>query len=301
MSRIVAIIILAFIGILSVDAQSDHKNYIQMRDEGTNFFRNNKYSDALRLYEGAKGFASDLNDRSEINVLERTVRDTVNKRYNDVIKSFEVAKNKLDFSIVKNKFNSFFPIDNLYVPNIYSWIGCCFERMGEPSAAIEQYNKGLEHQESYSAYRLASLLKGYSKVSSDSIVNLLLYASRDYKDAYNQLGDMYYQASPQKAYDYYKKSNTQYGRYQMASLRLDENKNVHGGNPIEILQALSDENYPAAQYYLGLLYFHGAYYITQNEEKGLTLIKRASNNGDVDAKKWIENRNEELRKLQYLY
>ena len=95
------------------------------------------------------------------------------------------------------------------------------------------------------------------------------------------------------AFDYYRKSGSKYGKYQMASLLLTKNVSATE-NPIELLKELSNANYGDAQFYLGLLYFHGNSRLKKDQAMGLDLIKQSANNGCKDASDWLKKRNREL-------
>ena len=119
--------------------------------------------------------------------------------------------------------------------------------------------------------------------------------TKQYVAAYDELGDYLIRRYPQKAYEYYKLSKTQYGKYQIASLILSNKINA-SENALSILKELSDEKYAAAQFYLGLLYFHGSNNISRNTSIGLNLIQKAADEGYSDAIQWQKERKRELYK-----
>lgn len=293
------IILLSTLPYLCANAQYN-KDYVEMRDEAKALFTKGEYSAALSLYEGAYGFASSNIERNEIVSLRKVLRDSVSSLLNSSISLARTAKTKVDYSYALQSFKRLFPIEGLHVPMIYSWMGYCYEHLSEPYGAIEQYELGLKRRETYSTKKLAQLLPQYKQISSDSIAALYLIVAENDKTAYDNVGDLFLKGSPEKAYDYYKKSETQYGRYQMASLQL-EGRVAVVEDPIEILKSLCREKYAKAQFYMGLIYFHGTSRVKQDETIGLGLIESASANGCAEAKQWLKDRNKELNRLKYSF
>ncbi len=295
--KIIIVLFSALSPYLSVNAQYN-RDYVEMRDEAKALFAKGEYSAALSLYEGAYGFASSNIERDEIASLRRVLQDSVSSLLNRSISLARKAKTKVDYSYALQSFKQLFPIERLYVPMIFSWMGYCYEHLSEPYGAIEQYELGLKRGESYSIKKLAKLLPRYKQISSDSIASLYLIIARNDKTAYDNVGDLLLKDNPAKAYYYYKKSETQYGRYQMACLQL-ESRVTATEDPIEILKGLSKEKYADAQYYMGLIYFHGTNRVKQDETIGLGLIESAASNGCAEAKQWLKERNRELNRLKY--
>lgn len=275
-------------------------DYIEMRNDGCSLMSSGKYSDALKMFEGASGFATSTNQKNELNKLKRQVRDSVSTIYDRAVKLAKNASSKQNYGDALQTFKLLLPIEGLDVNNVYSWMGYCYEHLSEPYAAISQFEKGLALKESLSAKRLAQLLPKYRNISTDSIVGLYKIAAISDKTAYDSIGDIYAKSHPYKAFDSYKLSKTQYGRYQMASLMLCK-KITNNMSPVTILKELSNEKYAPAQFYLGLLYFQGSEWTTQDEKNGLNLIQSASDNGLSDAKQWLKERKEELNRLKYSY
>ena len=204
-------------------SQSDDSNYRQMRDDGLQLMNQGKYSAALRLFTGAEGFASNRKQEKEIARLQRRLQDSVYVVYNRAIdnaKRHEKSNGYLTAAI--NDLNKLIPSDGLQVNNVYSWMGYCYEQLSQPNTAIEQYRKGVELNEAYSAMHLADLLLKNNSVSVDSIARLYEMAASQNKDAYNRLGDLYRSSNPKIAKDYYKKSGTDYGNAMIAQIHRDE-------------------------------------------------------------------------------
>lgn len=275
-------------------AQSSDADYIEMRDKAKVLFDEGKYSSALQMYDGAAGFVSDINNREELNRLRSELRDSVKAIYNHSVLLARNAVNKRDYSDAIQSFKQLIPIDGLNVPSFYSWIGICYEHLDEPYAAMEQYEKGVAHGgEYYSAWQLAKMLPKYRTVTDDEIIRLYEIAAKHESAVYDDLGDFVVGKTPQKAYEYYKKSDTRRGRYQIASLILSK-KIYAKENAVQILKRLSDEKYADAQFYLGLLYFQGNDEISRNTSVGLELIKLAAAGGCKDAIKWLQEREREM-------
>lgn len=273
-------------------AQSN-QDFREMKEEGMRLFSQGKYSSALKMFDGAEGFAYTSSEKSELAKAKSQLRDTVRIVYNTSINIAKSAKNAIEYRRALQSFKRLIPNDDLYVPSLFSWMGYCYEGLSEPVAAIEYYEKGLIHEESYCAYKLAKLLPKYSHVSEDSIIVLLKIGAKAEKSAYDDLGDKYIKKDYNTAFDYYRKSGSKYGKYQMASLLLTKNVSATE-NPIELLKELSNANYGDAQFYLGLLYFHGNSRLKKNQTIGLDLIKQSANNGCKDASDWLKKRNREL-------
>lgn len=290
------IIVISIFDASHLYAQSNDADYIEMRDKAKTLFKEGQYSHALQMYDGAAGFISNKNAFGELNRLRAELRDTVKSIYNQSVMLAENAKSKYNYSCAIQSFKRLLPTDGLYVPHIYSWIGYCYEHLDEPYAAIEQYEKGVIHDEEYfSAWKLAKMLPKYRNVTDNEIIQLYKIAAKYDVAAYDDLGDYIIAKKPQDAYEYYKKSNTRKGKYQIASLILS--KKVYATeNAISILKELSDENYADAQFYLGLLYFQGNDEITRNTSLGLQLIKQAADGGCNDAIQWQKERRRELYK-----
>lgn len=281
------VVVISFI-LCGVDvcAQSN-KDFKEMKEEGMRLFFQGKYSSALKMFDGAEGFAYTSKEKNELAQLKSQLRDTVSVVYNTSIKLSRVAKEVIDYRKALQSFKRLIPHEGLYVPSIFSWMGYCYEGLAEPVAALEFYEKGLTHNESYSAYRLAKLLPKYSSVSEDSIIVLLQIGAKAVKSAYDDIGDKYLKKNYNTAFEYYRKSGSNYGKYQMASLLLTKNiKAVE--NPIDLLNELSNVNYADAQFYLGLLYFHGNNRLNMDQTKGLNLINQSAKNGCKSASEWLE-------------
>lgn len=292
-------IIIAIIAMINTDniyAQSADANYIEMRDKAKELFQQGKFSEALQMYDGAAGFISKEDNFADLELkrLRNELRDTVESIYNQSVSLVHNAKSKYEYSYAIQSFKRLLPVDSLDVPSIFSWIGYCYEHLNEPYAAIEQYEKGLAHDEEYfSAWQLAKMLPKYRTTTEDEIIRLYGIAAKHDVSAYDELGDYLIRRYPQKAYEYYKLSKTQYGKYQIASLILS-NKVVISENAVSILKELSDEQYAAAQFYLGLLYFQGNNNIPRNTSMGLNLIQKAADGGCSDAIQWQKERRREL-------
>ena len=292
----IIIAIIAMINTNNIYAQSADADYIEMRDKAKVLFQQGKFSSALQMYDGAAGFISNKDNFAELNRLRNELRDTVKSIYNQSISLAHNAKSKYEYSYAIQSFKRLLPVDELYVPSIYSWIGYCYEHLNEPYAAIEQYEKGLAHDEEYfSAWQLAKMLPKYRTTTEAEIIRLYEIAAKHDVAAYDELGDYLIRRYPQKAYEYYKLSKTQYGKYQIASLILSNKINA-SENALSILKELSDEKYAAAQFYLGLLYFHGSNNISRNTSIGLNLIQKAADGGYYDAIHWQKERQRELYK-----
>lgn len=290
------VIIMSVIKADCLYAQPKDADYIEMRDKAKALFREGKFSSALLMYDGAAGFISNIDNFAELNRLRKELRDTVKSIYNQSISLAHNAKSKYEYSYAIQSFKRLLPVDKLYVPSIYSWIGYCYEQLNEPYAAIEQYEKGLAHDEEYfSAWQLAKMLPKYRTATENEIFKLYEIAAKHDVAVYDELGDFVIRRYPQKAYEYYKLSKTQYGKYQIASLILS-NKVIVSENALSILKELSDEKYAAAQFYLGLLYFHGSNNIPRNTSIGLNLIQKAADEGYTDAIQWQKERKRELYK-----
>ena len=279
-------------------AQSSN-DYIKMREKGQQLMGLCQYSAAHKVLHGAEDFAVSSRDKAEIARLQKQLKDSVQVVYQRGIALIQKGNTPYAYGSAIQELKKLVPADNLYVPQVFSWLGTAYERINEPYGAIEQYAQGVNHKERFSAMRLADLLKKHKTVSQDSLVRLYEYAAPENKEVYETLGDMFMTSSPQRAYNYYKKAESRRGKCQMATLLLT-NKVSSNDNPIAILQQLSDEKYADAQFYLGLLYFHGGR-VAQNTDKGLQLINAAKNNGSSDAKQWLNEREREVKKLKYPY
>lgn len=281
-----------------VFAQST-SDYVKMREKAQQLMALCQYSAAYKVFNGAEDFAVSSRDKAEIARLQKLLKDSVQAAYQRGIALIQKGGTPSAYGSAIQELKKLVPVDNLYAPQVFSWLGTAYERINEPYGAIEQYAQGVNHKERFSAMRLAELLQKHKTVSRDSLVILYEYAAPENKGAYETLGDMFINSSPQRAYNYYKKAESYHGKYQMATLILT-NKVSSDDNPIIILQQLSDENYSDAQFYLGLLYFHGKR-LPQNTEEGLRLINAAKVNGNNDAKQWLIDRNSEIRRLKYSY
>lgn len=273
--QVIFILVLVVSGNCSY-AQNSNKNYIEMRNEGISLMKKGEFPVAYKKLKGAEGFAENTWEKSEIAKLRKLLSDSIYKVYNRGVDLAKNAKSVKEYSSAVEELKKLVPTDNLNVSQVYSWLGYCYEHLNEPFGAIDYYNEGVKHNEAFSATKLTSLLQKYKNVSSDSIRHL-----------YNI------------AYRCYKQSGTNYDKYQMAAL-LITNKVYSNDDPIHILQQLSDNNYADAQYYLGMLFFYGEK-VAKDESKGLRLINLAKENGCDDAKKWLIERNEELKKRNYIY
>lgn len=280
-------------------AQSSNRDFVQMCNEGKRLMRQFHYSEAYRLFDGAEGFAITSSDKAEVARLQKQLKDSVQTTYQRGIELIQKGGIPNTYRIAIQELKKLVPSDNLYAPRLFSWLGTAYERINEPYGAIEQYAMGVNHKERLSALRLAKLLQKHQTVSRDSLVSLYEYAATENKEAYESLGDIFITLSPQRAYNYYKKAESNRGKYQMATLLLTNNISSDD-NPIELLQQLSEEKYADAQFYLGLLYFHGKG-VPQNTEQGLQLINAAESNKNNDAKQWLIDRNSEIRRLKYSY
>lgn len=293
--RKIFIIFLLFTIWNCVYPQSSSADYREMRGKARKLFLKGQYAESLRMYDGASGFVTNVNNFGELNCLRQELRDTVRSIYNRTISLARNAKTEMEYIRAIQKFKSLLPADGLNVPLIYSWIGHCYEKLEEPYSALEQYERGLAHDKEYfCAMRLAELLPKYKKITEDSIVALYKIAALHDATIYEKVGDIYEKANPAKAYTYYSKSGTDRGRYQMAAMILSE-KIYALENPIDILKELSDKNYADAQFYLGLLYFQGSNRLSRNIYLGLSLIEKAAKGGCHDATEWLKERNRELR------
>ena len=217
------IIILSLLSIATAWSQSDDSNYRQMRDDGLQLMSQGKYSAALRLFSGAEGFASNRKQEKEIVQLQRRLQDSVHLVYNRAIenaKRYEKSNSYLTTAI--NDLNKLIPTEGLSVDDVYSWLGFCYEHLNQPNTAIEQYRKGVELNESYSAMHLADLLLKNNNVSVDSIARLYEMAASQNKEAYDRLGDLHRASNPQIAKDYYKKSGTDYGNAMLVQIHRHE-------------------------------------------------------------------------------
>ena len=229
----VFLIILSLLSIATAWSQSDDSNYRQMRDDGLQLMSQGKYSTALRLFSGAEGFASNRKQEKEIVQLQRRLQDSVHVVYNRAIenaKRYEESNSYLTTAI--NDLNKLIPTEGLSVDDVYSWLGFCYEHLNQPNTAIEQYQKGVELNEAYSAMHLADLLLKNNNVSVDSIARLYEMAASQNKEAYNRLGDLYRSSNPQIAKDYYKKSGTDYGNAMIAQLYRDEKSATNASNDV---------------------------------------------------------------------
>lgn len=280
---------------MEVKAQSNNANYIQMRNDGIELMRKYEYSAAFRMFDGASGFANSSNEIRELAGLQKQLNDSIRSTYNRGINLIDKSNKTSAYLVGIQELNKLVPPDNLYVPQLFSWLGFAYEQLNKPYDAMEQYAQGVDHEELYSAWRLAELLQKYKSVSVDSLVGLYEYASPRYKESFDRLGDLFFSTSPNTAYSYYKESQSNYGKYKMATLLLTRNV-TSDDNPVRILENLSNDNYADAQFYLGLLYFHGEH-VTQNTNKGLKLIQLAETNGNKAAKQWLIDRNKELNEL----
>lgn len=295
--KYLAIFILTFGVLVCSYAQSD--NYRQMRDEGIALMRKCNYPGANKMFDGAEGFAVKTSEKTEIKRLQKQLNDSVRSTYNRGIDIAKNAKSSKTYGRAVEELKKLIPSDDLNVYQVYSWLGYCYEHLNEPLGAIDYYQKGVEHNEAFSARNLAPLLQKHKSVPQDSIRRLYERAAPHYKELYDNLGNMYMSSTPLKAYNYFKQSGTNYGKYQIATLLLTK-KVSSNYDPIQILQELSDKKYADAQFYLGLLYFHGEH-VRQNTEKGLLLINEAKTNGNSDAKQWLIERDKEVKKLKYPY
>ena len=273
--QVIVTLVLVVYGIYSY-AQNSNKNYIEMRNEGISHMKKGEFSVADKKFKGANGFVENTYEESEITRLRKQLSDSIYKAFNRGVGLAQNAKSIKEYSSAVEELKKLIPTDNLNVSQVYRWLGYCYEHLNEPFAAIDYYNEGVKHNEACSAIMLTSLLKKYKNVSDDSIRHL-----------YNI------------AYRCYKQSGTNEDKYQMATL-LITNKVSSNEDPINILQQLSDNNYADAQFYLGLLFFHGEK-VTKDESKGLRLINLAKENGCDNAKRWLLERNEELKKRNYIY
>lgn len=292
--KIFVILFLFTLGIYAY-SQSSSADYREMRDKARNLFIKGQYAESLRIYDGASGFITNVNNFGELNRLRQELRDTVRSIYNRTISLAHNARTETEYIKAIQKFKSLLPADGQNIPFIYSWIGHCFEKLKEPYSALEQYERGLAHDKEYfSAMRLAELLPKYRKISEDSIAALYEIAALHDATIYENVGDIYEKTNPAKAYTYYSKSGTNRGKYQMAAMILSGKIHVLE-NPIDILKELSDKNYADAQFYLGLLYFQGSNRLSQNVSLGLSLIEKAAKGECKDAANWLKARNRELR------
>lgn len=287
MTRIIlfAFFILSF-SVYDANAQSNNKDFVQMCNEGKRLMKQNQYSAAYRIYDGAEGFAITSSDKAEIARLQKQLRDSVQTTYQRGIALIQKARNASTYSSAIQELKKLVPVENLNVPQVFSWLGTAYERINEPYGAIEQYAQGVNHEERFSAMRLAELLQKHKTVSQDSLVNLYEYAATENKGAYETLGDMFISTSPQRAYNYYKKADSQRAKYQMATLLLT-NRVSSNDNPIHILQELSNDNYADALFYLGMLYFYAESgdRVKRDRVKGRALISKARDLGHQEAKR----------------
>lgn len=299
MCKQVIVILALVVSSICSYAQNGNKNYTEMRDEGLSFMKKGNFPIAFKKLKGAAGFAEKSWEKSEIARLQNQLRDSISSTYKRGIAMAEKANNSKAYSAAAEELKKLVPTDGLNVSQVYSWLGYCYENLNEPFGAIDYYSEGVKHNEAFSARNLATLLQKYKDIPQDSLRRLYERAAPHYKEVYDNLGYMYISSSPNKAYNYFKQSGTKYGRYQMATLLLT-NKVSSNDNPIQMLQQLSNENYGDAQFYLGLLYFHGER-VAQDANKGLQLINAAKANGNTDAKQWLIDRDKEIKKLKYPY
>lgn len=247
-----------------------------MRNDGISHMKKGEFPVAYKKLKGAEGFAENTWEKSEIAKLHKQLSDSIYKTYNRGVGLAQNAKSVNGYSSAVEELKKLVPTDNLNVSQVYSWLGYCYEHLNEPFGAIDYYKEGVKQNEAFSAIKLTSLLKKYKNVSNDSIKHL-----------YNI------------AYSCYKLSGSNSDKYQMAIL-LITNKVSSNDDPIQILQQLSEDNYADAQYYLGLLLFHGEK-VRKDESNGLRLINLAKENGSNEAKQWLTERNQELKKRNYIY
>ena len=193
MTKRLLVSILLLLSIMnSTYSQSDHENYVLLRNKGQELMKQGKYSNAYQSFDGAEEFAKSSKDKTELSNLQMQLKKSVQDTYNQGITLVQNAKNNNDYSVAIQELRKLIPTEGLDVPLIYSWLGTAYERIGEPYSAIEQYELGVKHKEHYSAYRLAELLQTHksTSVSNDSIIKLYEFAAVQNDEAKKKLRDM---------------------------------------------------------------------------------------------------------------
>ena len=168
---------------------------------------------------------------------------------------------------------------------LYAHIGYCYEERSDKELAKNNYQLGIQYNETLAALRMAWYIRE-NKISATTKEMIELYEKApNYYASMDSLGVEYGRLGRlNESYKWYRESQRNFSKYNMAVYLLDTStytqlaEEYRTDDPVKLLTEAADDGYAPAQYYLGLLYYYAkdGEVIQQNKEKGLELMKKAS-------------------------
>lgn len=274
---------------LNLLAQNDAYNNI--RDMITQDLQNRDFASASTRLNLLETYVSESNTKN-YEQLVKQLEDSIFNTYNRA--NYMKDNKKYQRAIVEYQKLIGMGKEPLVSAPLYAYIGYCYEARSDKELAKSNYEEGIEHYESLSAFRMALFIRANSIVTTTEEIIELYEKASNYSDAKDSLGVEYSRIDKMnESYKWFKESNSNYAKYKLASYLLDTAIEVQlsdeykEDNPIQFLTDAAKDNYAPAQYYLGLLYYFAedGERVPKDETKGLELINKAAESGYEPAKR----------------
>lgn len=229
----------------------------------------------------------DNSNRKEYQGLLNQLQDSIANTYNKANslrekKQYELAIIEYQRLIKRDK-------EPLIKP-VYAHIGYCYEVRSASNEdfkklARDNYQLSIQHNENYSALRMARYIRENKILVSTEYMIELYEKAPNYYAAMDSLGVEYGRLGRlNESYKWYRKSQRNFSKYSMAVYLLDAStytqlsEEYKSDDPIKLLTEAADDGYAPAQYYLGLLYYYAedGERVQRDKAKGMELMQKAS-------------------------
>lgn len=263
----------------------DHIEYVSFRDEALRFISLRDYKTAEQRIKGAEYFANSSTDQSDYNKLTQQY----NRALTTDLDSARVLYNNHKY---EECITLLMPLlDTKKDSDIQWWIGNSYANIKMPILAKKYLQTGVDkYNSAWCAYSLGWL---YNHTNEKASLGITLKEAKDYltkgtsatKAAYEELGRLYEDANVYDlAVENYSKAHSKYANVRISTLLLEGSVMLPDNEAVSYITNAANDGDINSIYWLGLIYYTGAYGVTPDHTKGRSLIYKASQQGHKQAK-----------------
>lgn len=284
--------------VITISAFAQQNTYETIKIKAVENLRSGDFSSAKSRLNLMEPYIDDSNKGGYQSLLNQ-LQDSINNSYN---KANSLRENKqYQLAIVEYQRLIGRGKEPLIKP-LYAHIGYCYEERSDKELAKNNYQLGIQYNETLAALRMAWFIRE-NNISATTEEMIELYKKApNYYAAMDSLGVEYSRLGRlNESYKWYRKSQRNFSKYSMAVYLLDTSaytqlsEEYKTDDPIKLLTEAANDGYAPAQYYLGLLYYYAkdGERVQRDKAKGMELMQKASSKY-APAKKMV-------RKINYEY